>query len=69
MKFSLVILAVLSTVAIAAPTASPHPESDLDILNDLVKRQTFGCSIACNSGKKLCWNCNSGGCSYTYVNC
>ncbi|KAK6530678.1 hypothetical protein TWF281_007517 [Arthrobotrys megalospora] len=68
MKFSLVILTTLTAMVMAAP-APAHPESDLDTLMDLVKRQTFGCSNSCNSHKKLCWSCNSGGCSYTYVSC
>ncbi|EPS39391.1 hypothetical protein H072_6792 [Dactylellina haptotyla CBS 200.50] len=37
MKFSFVILATLSAAVMAAPTASPHPERDLEILQDLVK--------------------------------
>ncbi|KAK6500424.1 hypothetical protein TWF481_010768 [Arthrobotrys musiformis] len=65
MKFSMVILATLTAMVMAAP--APHPESDLDLLNELVKRQSFGCSNSCNSHKKLCWSCNSGGCSYTYL--
>ncbi|KAK6530393.1 hypothetical protein TWF694_003748 [Orbilia ellipsospora] len=69
MKFSVVILAVLSTVVMAAPAASPHPESDLAILQELTKRQTFGCSSICSGGRVLCWSCTSGGCSYTYQKC
>ncbi|KAK6355715.1 hypothetical protein TWF718_000108 [Orbilia javanica] len=67
MKFSMVIFATLAAMVMAAP--APHPEGDLDLLNDLVKRQSFGCSNSCNNRKKLCWSCNSGGCSYTYVSC
>ncbi|KAK6514842.1 hypothetical protein TWF506_007204 [Arthrobotrys conoides] len=66
MKFSMVIFATLAAMVMAAPAA--HPETDLDLLNDLVKRQSFGCG-SCSKHKKLCWSCNSGGCSYTTVKC
>ncbi|KAK6337580.1 hypothetical protein TWF730_002975 [Orbilia blumenaviensis] len=66
MKFSMVIFATLAAMVMAAP--SPHPESDLDLLNDLVKRQSYGCG-SCSKNKKLCWSCNSGGCSYTTIRC
>ncbi|KAF3189149.1 hypothetical protein TWF788_011269 [Orbilia oligospora] len=68
MKVSMVIFATLAAIVMAAPSPAPHPETDLDLLNDLVKRQSFGCG-KCNNRKKLCWSCNSGGCSYTTVRC
>ncbi|KAF3156702.1 hypothetical protein TWF569_005676 [Orbilia oligospora] len=59
MKVSIVIFATLAAIVMAAPSPAPHPETDLDLLNDLVKRQSFGCG-SCNKHKKLCWSCNSG---------
>ncbi|KAF3193017.1 hypothetical protein TWF225_010875 [Orbilia oligospora] len=42
MKVSMVIFATLAAMVMAAPSPAPHPETDLDLLNDLVKRQSFG---------------------------
>ncbi|OBT93011.2 hypothetical protein VE01_08610 [Pseudogymnoascus verrucosus] len=60
MKLTLVFAAILA-VAIAAPSiAAPGTE-------ELGKRSD-GCAT-CSNGKKLCWSCNSGGCSYNTISC
>ena len=72
MKPVFAILTVLAAVAYASPApeadAAPAPEAESAIMEHLAKRQSYGCGT-CNKGKKLCWSCNSGGCSYTTVSC
>ncbi|KAK6527418.1 hypothetical protein TWF694_004407 [Orbilia ellipsospora] len=67
MKFSLFILATLTTSVLAAavPAANPEP---MDL--EMMKRQSvYGCSNSCVKGKRQCWSCNPGGCSYAYPPC
>ncbi|SPO06330.1 uncharacterized protein DNG_09019 [Cephalotrichum gorgonifer] len=61
MKFSLFVLSALAAIAYAAPSAQPAADSVEQPAVE--KRQVFGCG-SCVKHKKLCWSCNSGGCSY-----
>lgn len=60
MKLTLVFAALLA-VAIAAPSIAAPASEDLEKRSD-------GCA-KCNNHKKLCWSCNSGGCSYNTISC
>ena len=62
MKPVLAILTALAALAYAAPAA------DGAVGDHVEKRQVFGCGD-CMGGKKQCWSCTSGGCSYTSVPC
>ena len=61
------VYAIITALA-ALAYAAPAPEADGAVGDHLEKRQTFGCGT-CVNGEKLCWSCNSGGCSYTTVAC
>ena len=66
MKASLFVVTALAAVAYAIPAAAPAADAVEQPAHD--KRQSYGCGT-CNNGKKRCWSCNSGGCTYTTRKC
>jgi hypothetical protein len=66
MKLITFVMATLAAVAYAIP--NPAPAADVGQAAPVEKRQSIGCG-KCSGGKKQCWSCNPGGCSYWDEKC